>query len=54
MEKIAENLIYDIWYTICERLFKKIVEECGLNQEQEEALWIVLMRPNDYRILITS
>lgn len=53
MDKTAENLIYDVWYTVCERLFKRIVQECGLSKEQEDALWIVMMRPNDYRVVVS-
>jgi len=54
MDKIAENLIYDIWYTLSERLFEQIAKECNLSTEQRDALWHVLMRPNDYTLQITN
>lgn len=51
-EKVAENIIYDIWYTIAQKIFNKVIEITELDDEQIEALRQVALRPNDFQILI--
>ncbi len=50
----AENVLYNIWYSIAEKLFKRVVEVTQLNQEQEKALKTACLRPNDFRIRING
>ena len=50
---IAENIIYELWFTIAETLFKKICEVTQLDSEQIDALTFVALRPNDFIISIT-
>ncbi len=50
--KIAENILYDLWYSIAEKLFARIVKETGLDTTQEEALRSIALRPNDFHISV--
>lgn len=52
MEKVAENIISDMWYTFAENIFNRIVEIAQLNNEQEEALRLAVLRPNDFGVQI--
>lgn len=52
MESIAENVIYEIWMTFSEKLFQRIVEVTGLNEEQADALRRAVLRPNDFVVHI--
>lgn len=54
MEKVAENVIYEVWYTFSEKLFARIVEVTGLSEEQAEALRAVVLRPNDFVVEIVD
>lgn len=54
MEKVAENVIYEAWYTFSEKLFARIVEVTGLSEEQAEALRAVVLRPNDFVVEIVD
>lgn len=52
IEKIAENIIYELWYSIAETIFKRVCDITELNQEQIDALKLVALRPNDFQIQI--
>lgn len=52
MNRVAENVIYEVWYTFSEKLFQRIVEVTGLSEEQAEALRSVVLRPNDFVIQV--
>ena len=52
MEKVAENIISDMWYTFAEKIFNRIVEITQLNEEQAEALRLAVLRPNDFGVQI--
>jgi hypothetical protein len=52
MDKVAENVIYEMWITFAERLFERIVEVTELSPEQADALRKVVLRPNDFHIQI--
>lgn len=54
MEKIAENVIYEAWYTFAEKLFVRIIEVTELNEEQAEALRAVVLRPNDFVVEVVD
>lgn len=52
IELIAENIIYELWYSVAESIFKRVCDITQLNEEQREALRQVALRPNDFQIQI--
>ena len=54
MNKTAENVIYEVWYTFAEKLFDRIVEVTELDEEQAEALRSIVLRPNDFIVEIVD
>jgi hypothetical protein len=52
IENIAENIIYELWFSVAESIFKKVCEVTELNEEQINALKLVALRPNDFQIQI--
>lgn len=54
MNKVAENVVYEVWYAFAERLFARVVEVTGLSEEQTEALRSVVLRPNDFIVEVVD
>ena len=52
VETIAENIIYELWLSIAESIFKRVCDATDLNQEQIDALKAVALRPNDFQVII--
>jgi len=52
LESAAENILYELWFSIAESLFKRVCEVTELNHEQIAALKVVALRPNDFQIQI--
>lgn len=52
IEMIAENILYELWYSVAESIFKRVCEVTELDEEQKEALKQVSLRPNDFQIVI--
>jgi hypothetical protein len=52
LENIAQNILYELWFSVAESIFEKVCEVTELNQEQINALRSVALRPNDFQILI--
>jgi hypothetical protein len=52
MDRIATNIIYELWITFAEKLFERIVEVTQLTDEQADALRHVVLRPNDFDVVI--
>jgi hypothetical protein len=52
IETIAENIIYELWFSIAESIFKRVCDVTELNQEQIDALKSVALRPNDFQVII--
>ena len=52
LENAAENILYELWFSVAESLFKRVCEVTELNQEQINALRAVALRPNDFHIQI--
>jgi hypothetical protein len=52
MDRIAINVIYELWITFAEKLFDRVVEVTHLTDEQADALRRVVLRPNDFDIVI--
>ena len=50
LDNIARNIIYEIWFSVAESIFKQVCEVTDLNQEQIDALKSVALRPNDFQI----
>ena len=48
----AENVLYNMWFTVAEKIFKRVVQVAQLDEEQVRALKQACLRPNDFRILI--
>lgn len=48
----AENVIYEIWFSVAEEIFKRVCEVTELNEEQIAALKVVALRPNDFQVEI--
>ena len=52
MERIASNVIYELWITFAEKLFERIVVATQLTEEQADALRRVVLRPNDFHVVV--
>ncbi len=48
----AENILYNLWFTVAEKIFKRTVQVAQLDEEQARALKQACLRPNDFRVLI--
>ena len=52
LENIAHNILYELWFSVAESIFKRVCEVTELSQEQIDALKTVALRPNDFQVLI--
>jgi hypothetical protein len=52
--KKAEQILYELWFSVAETIFDKVCEVTELNEEQKEALRSVALRPNDFHIQIET
>jgi hypothetical protein len=52
LENIAHNILYELWFSIAENIFKRVCDVTELNEEQIEALKAVALRPNDFQVII--
>jgi hypothetical protein len=52
MEQIAENILYEIWFSVAESIFKRVCDVTELDEEQIAALRSVALRPNDFQVVI--
>jgi len=51
-EKIAQNILYELWFSIAETIFRRVCEATELDRDQIDALRLVALRPNDFQIEI--
>ena len=51
-EIIVKNILYELWFSVAESIFKRVCEVTELDAEQIEALKAVALRPNDFQIEI--
>lgn len=51
IENIAQNVLYELWFSVAESIFERVCIITGLNQEQISALRMVALRPNDFQIV---
>ena len=54
LETISENILYELWFSVAESIFKRVCEVTELDSEQIEALRSVALRPNDFQIKIVD
>jgi hypothetical protein len=52
LDTIAETVLYELWYSVAESIFKRVCEVTELDEEQIKALKEVALRPNDFQIQI--
>jgi hypothetical protein len=52
LEIITETILYELWYSVAETIFKRVCEVTELDEEQIQALREVSLRPNDFQIKI--
>jgi hypothetical protein len=52
LENIAQNILYELWFSVAESIFEKVCQVTQLNPEQIDALRSVALRPNDFQIII--
>ena len=52
LERIAQNIIYELWFSIAESIFEKVCKVTELDQEQIDALRTVVLKPNDFQVII--
>jgi hypothetical protein len=52
LEKLALDILYDVWYTVAERLFKRVTEVVDLTPDQLDAIKSVTLRPNLFQVEI--
>ena len=52
LEKVASDILYELWFSVAETIFKRVCEAAELDDEQIEALKSVALRPNDFQIHI--
>ena len=48
----SKNIIYELWFSIAESIFKRVCDATDLNQEQIDALKAVALRPNDFQVIV--
>jgi hypothetical protein len=51
-DKIALDILYDMWYTVAEKIFQRITEVVDLTPEQLDAIKSTTLRPNLFQVEI--
>jgi hypothetical protein len=51
-EKIAEEVLYELWYEYAESLVERIIKVCELGPERAEIIRQLYLRPNDFLVEI--
>jgi len=49
---MAHTILYEVWYSVAETLFERVIQVVELDEEQIDALRKVMLRPNDFQIHI--
>jgi hypothetical protein len=52
LEIISQNILYELWFSVAETIFKRVCDICELDEEQIEALKEVALRPNDFHVQV--
>jgi hypothetical protein len=48
IHKESNTFLYELWYSYSERILERIISICELDKDQEEALRLLYLRPNDF------
>jgi hypothetical protein len=51
-EKVAEEVLYELWYEYAESLLERVIKICDLGPEKAEILRQLYLRPNDFSVEI--
>jgi hypothetical protein len=54
LETISLTILYELWFSVAETIFKRVCDVCELDDEQIEALKEVALRPNDFQVAIVD
>ena len=49
----AREMLENLWYSICEKYFQRIVQVTGLDKEREQAVRAIVLRPNDFKVVLS-
>jgi hypothetical protein len=52
LEQIAENIMYEMWFSVAEQIFQKVCDVTELDEEQITALRSVALRPKEFQVII--
>lgn len=52
LDKIALDMLYDVWYTVAEKIFHRITQVVDLTPEQLDAIKSTTLRPNLFQVEI--
>lgn len=52
LEKITIDILYELWFSVAETIFKRVCDVAELDADQIAALKSVALRPNDFQIHI--
>lgn len=50
--RVAESVLYELWFSIAEDLFERVCVATQLDAEQRDALRQLVLRPNDFQVII--
>ena len=50
LEKLSTTILYELWFSVAESIFKRVCEVTELDKEEIDALRVVALRPNDFQI----
>ena len=50
----ARQLLENLWYTVCENYFQRIVQVTGIDKEREQAVRAIVLRPNDFCVVLSE
>jgi hypothetical protein len=48
--QLAQKVLYDLWYEYAEQLLERVIDVCGLTDDQASVLRQVYLRPNGFAV----
>jgi hypothetical protein len=48
--QLAQKVLYDLWYEYAEQLLERVIDVCGLTDDQASTLRQVYLRPNGFAV----
>ena len=49
---VSNTILYELWFSVAEKLFDKVCEVTDLDEDQITALRSIALRPNDFQVII--